>query len=452
MLSAAPPYHLKVLDHFKQQRSTWDFFAAAGTREEQLVSFKTDLLKNTYKFQPGTDPQIYEKITLVKERLGLGELPVTAYQAQYTDEGNASILYFHGEAHLVFSGDLTQRLNGEELLAVIAHELTHIKLYTLADGELEVADRIITAIANNNNSSAPYYETARLFRLYTEIYCDRGALAVLGDTTPVINMLLKIATGLPVVHAESYRQQAEEIFSASPATRSVTGTHPENFIRTHALRLWFEKKEAAEPEITRMIEGLPELDRLDIFSQKELAGLTRDFLLYYLRPKWFQSTLVTSLARQYFQDLYEERPAALVSGQSQIIFPQGAGTGNVGDDENAEHAGSVGSIRSAGKVGKVESAGNAGDSSALNPEQMAVKLAGAHSSVREYFAYLLLDFVLVDPSLEEIPSGRAFQLAEEMQLSSVYDPIAKKELQFSDKKWDGYKQQTRAAYAAIKED
>ena len=419
MLSAAPPYHLKVLDHFKQQRSTWDFFAAAGTREEQLVSFKTDLLKNTYKFQPGTDPQIYEKIALAKDKLGLDELPVTAYQAQYTDEGNASILYFHGEAHLVFSGDLTQRLSGEELLAVIAHELAHIKLYTLADGELEVADRIITAIDNNNNSSAPYYETARLFRLYTEIYCDRGALAVLGDTTPVINMLLKIATGLPVVHAESYRQQAEEIFSASPATRSVTGTHPENFIRTHALRLWFEKKEAAEPEITRMIEGLPELDRLDIFSQKELAGLTRDFLLYYLRPKWFQSTLVTSLARQYFQDLYEGRPAAPVSGQGQMVFPEG------------------------------DSAGN---SSVLGPEQIAVKLAGVHSSVREYFAYLLLDFVLVDPSLEEIPSGRAFQLAEEMQLSAVYDPIAKKELQLSDKKWDGYKQQTRAAYAAIKED
>src|SRR5258708_27225624 len=96
----------------------------------------------------------------------------------------------------------------------------------------------------------------------------------------------------------------------SPDTQVATRRHPENFIRSRALGLWFEKQAAAEPEIARMIEGLPDLDRLDIFSQKELAALTRDFLSYYLRPKWFQSALVISLAREYFPDHPWEQPVA----------------------------------------------------------------------------------------------------------------------------------------------
>ena len=207
MLPEALPYHLKVRDYFKQQTSTWEFFAAARTRDEQLVSFQTELLKNTYQFrrEAGSDRGLYEKIDLAREKLGLGALPVTAYQANSANspELNASIVYLHQQAHIVFSGPILERLNEAELLSVIAHELTHVRLYTLLDGDLEVADRIITAIANNHNSEPPYYETARLFKLYTEIYCDRGAYAVTGDTAPVVSSLLKIATGLPEVNAES---------------------------------------------------------------------------------------------------------------------------------------------------------------------------------------------------------------------------------------------------------
>src|ERR1700759_1389399 len=195
MLPEALPYHLSVRDHFKKQSSVWEFFAAAHTREEQLAAFQTELLKNTYRFQRETDAALYAQIDLALDRLGLGGLRVTAYQAQYANEFelNASIVYFHQEAHLVFSGPIRQRLNESELLAVIAHELTHIRLYTVLGGELEVADRIITAIANHPASEASYYETARLFKLYTEIYCDRGAYAVVEDPRPVITGLVKIA-------------------------------------------------------------------------------------------------------------------------------------------------------------------------------------------------------------------------------------------------------------------
>src|SRR6185503_7029142 len=189
-------YHQKVKDHFKAQTKTWDYFFVAKNKEGQLQQFKTELLKNTYKFDPATENFIYDKVAIAKEKLDLQNLSVTVYQAQYTDELNASIVYLHNEAHIVFSGPVTKLLNEEELLAVLAHELTHIKLYSMLDGDLEVADRIITAIANNYNSEASYFETARLFRLYTEIFCDRGAYTVIEKISPVISSLVKVSTGL----------------------------------------------------------------------------------------------------------------------------------------------------------------------------------------------------------------------------------------------------------------
>lgn len=235
-------YHQKVKEHFKQQPKTWDYFTVTKNKEEQLLQFKTELLKNSYKFNPESEAFIYNKIEAAKEKLGLQNLQTTVYQAQYTDELNASIIYLHNEAHIVFSGQITKLLDEEELLAVLAHELTHVKLYSMLEGDLEVADRIITAIANNYNSEASYFETARLFRLYTEIFCDRGAYAVLEKTEPVISSLVKVSTGLEKINAANYLLQADEIFSADNNLKTVGVSHPENFIRAKAIQLWHEKR------------------------------------------------------------------------------------------------------------------------------------------------------------------------------------------------------------------
>ncbi len=395
MLSALP-YHVKVRDHFKQQPKTWDHFAKAGNKEEQLQQFKTELLKNTYKFDPAADAAIYEKVALAKEKLSLENLPVTVYQAQYTDELNASVVYLHNEAHIVFSGPAIKLLDDDELLAVIAHELTHVKLFSMLDGDLEIADRIINGIANNYRSEASYYETARLFRLYTEIFCDRGAYSVMENTAPVITGLVKASTGLEKVNAESYVKQAEEIFSAVADTKATSVSHPENFIRAKAIQLWHDDKSTADAEIIKMIGGKTDIDQLDIFRQRELAKLTRTFLQLLLKPKWFQSTMVMAQAKQYFSDL--------------II-----------------------------------------DEKLLMDEQLPELIGGSHASVKEYLSYVLLDFALVDVTLEEIPAGRAFQFAEDLMLKDAYDTVVKKEMKFSDKKLQQYRQKSLAAYYEVKE-
>jgi Zn-dependent protease with chaperone function len=390
------PYHIKVCEHFKEQKKTWDFFAAIKTRNNQLNEFKLELLKNTYKFDPVADKAIFDKVEIAQTKLGLNHLPVHIYQAQFEGEVNASIVFLEGEAHIVFSGAVTKLLNDEELLAVIAHELTHIKLYTMLDGDLEVAGRIITSIANNYSSEAAYYETARLFRLYTEVFCDRGAYTVVENTAPVITSLVKIATGLEKISAESYVRQAEEIFSVEKDTKAVTLSHPENFIRARALHLWHTKKEEAAGEIIKMIEGSANLDQLDIFRQKELSGLTRKYMQLFLKPKWFQTVLVLSQARQFFPQFSSDEAAVLT-------------------------------------------------------EDIIKSVSEAHISIREYFSYLLLDFALADPGLELVPFGWAFQFSEDVLLKDKFEEIVKKEFKFTDKKLQQHKQKALAAYFEVKE-
>jgi hypothetical protein len=392
----ALPYHQKVKEYFKTQSKTWDYFSTTTTKEGQLEQFKKELLKNTYKFDASTDAFIYEKINIAKEKLELQSLPVTVYQAQYTDELNASILFFEKEAHIVFSGPVTRLLDEEELLAILAHELTHVKLFSMLDGDLEVTDRIMTAIANNYNCEASYFETARLFRLYTEIFCDRGAYSVLGKTGPIISSLVKISTGLDKVNAENYVKQAEEIFASETELKAAGISHPENFIRAKAIQLWSEQGPDSETEIIKRIEGLSDIDQLDIFRQKELSGFTRLFLQMFLKPRWFQTTMVLSQAKQYFPDFFMDEKALLSPAFVQSVKE-------------------------------------------------------AHGSVKDYLAYVLLDFVLVDPALEEIPAGWAFQFAEDLAIKDVFDAIVKKEMKFSDKKLTIYKQKVLAAYYEVKE-
>jgi hypothetical protein len=162
--------------------------------------------------------------------------------------------------------------------------------------------------------------------------------------------------------------------------------------------LWHEQGEAATAAITRMIEGLPDLDRLDLFTQQELSDLTREFLQEYLRPGWIRSTLVTALERQYFSD-----SASPARGLAEVV-------------------------------------------------QLQEAIAGLHPDIRTWLGYVLLDFALADPSLEDMPAGRAFEFAGEMQLSDVYDAICQKELQLNDKKWQQHKQKVQKAYAELLKD
>lgn len=383
------PYHAATAAYFKQQQSVWQFFASTTNKAEQLKEYKTHLLKNTYKFDEVSDAPLYQKLNLAREKLNVS-FPVTLYQAQHTDEMNATIVYLNEEAHIVFSGKLIQTLTDEELLAILAHELSHVQLYTQLNGELEITDRIIGAIGNHPGSTAAHYETARLFKLYTEIFCDRGAYLVTGSYAPIISSLVKIATGLQTVNADSYIKQAEEIFSSDATTKTQGITHPENFIRARAIWLWHQQGPASEPIITQMIEGNTGLDELDLFKQQSLSNTTQHLIRLLLAPSWMQTPQTIALAKQYF--------------------------------------------------------GTIGLTGAPSAAEMSGTLEILHSNLKDYLSYVLYDFATADKDLEDIPLGYAFYLADALKLELAFANAVKKERKLTDKKTASLKKTVLAEF------
>lgn len=386
---SALDYHKKTAAYFQQQQQAWSFFSTHNYREEQLKEFKTGLLKNTYRFTEEADAALYQKIALAKEKLGLA-LPVILYQAEHTREMGAGIAYMDNEAHIVFSGNIIQHLTEEELLAVMAHELSHIHLYTQQNGEVEVADRMVTAIANHHGTTPAHYETARLFRLYTEIFCDRGAYLVTGSYAPIVSSLVKLSTGLPTVNADSYIQQAEDIFAADAQTKTSGISHPENFIRARAIWLWHSRQSEADAAIKQMIEGHTSIEELDLFRQQEMTQLTTQLVRLLLQPVWMQTPHTLALARQYFEQFKPGEPA--------------------------------------------------------NAATIAAQLEQAHPNIHDYFAYVLYDFATNDKTLEDVPLGYCFYLAEELNIGRAFAATVKKEKKLTDKKLSALKKQTLAEY------
>jgi hypothetical protein len=270
----------------------------------------------------------------------------------------------------VFSGPVLTLLNADELKSLLGHELAHFHLWWRDQGEFQIADRLLDTVAHDPRASLSHIQSARRYQLYTEIFADRGALWVTNDLHPVISSLVKIQTGLSQVSAASYLKQADEIFAQSKVITEQL-SHPEAFIRTRALALNQEDRDNVASEISAMIEGTTTLEDLDLLGQVQLTQATRHLLVSLLQPPWFQTPAVLGHARLFFDDF---QPAAR---------------------KNA-------------------------------PPFKGLKLADHHW--REYGCYVLLDFVAIDPELDEMPLAAAFNLCRQLGWEILFEKIVTKEL------------------------
>lgn len=364
------PYHLELRDYLKsQERELWNWFASARAQADYTENLRMDLLKSTYRLDADGHPDLFKSVDEARTGLHL-DIPVTLYQAQNSPQLNAALYFIPGEGHIVFSGPVLTLLNAGELKSVIGHELAHYHLWGRDNGEYHIADRLIQAAANDPRAASSHEQTARRFQLYTEIFADRGSLCVTGDVHPVVAGLVKIETGLSQVSAASYLRQAEEIFAKKGvATEGLS--HPETFIRARALALWQEQREDATARIAELIEGVTALDDLDLIGQTRLTRDTRRALEYFLQPKWFQTPAVLGHARLFFAD-----------------FQPGA----------------------------------------TRDDSMPGGLKFADVRLREYFCFLLLDFVTADPDLDDMPLAAALEFSRELEMDTQFEKFAAKEL------------------------
>lgn len=374
------PYVQAVLNFLKTENDElWRWFCKTRAAGDQVEAMRLELLKSAYRLERNAHAHLYELADQVLEKLEL-QVPVTFYQSQQTTAMNASLAYIPGEVHIILHGPVLSTLTDAELRAMLGHELSHFIFYDGWDGQYRIAREMLTSLTNDPAGESAHTATARLFGLYQEIFCDRGACRVTDDPATVISTLVKLETGLSEVSAASYVRQAEEIFSKGDV-KTAGVTHPESFIRARAVRLWADRGEEADGEIERMIQGSVTLEGLDLLGQRKVAALTRRLINQFLSAKWLQSERVLAHARLFF-DAYE--PPA----------------------DGAEDA------------------------------ALETDLKTTDKPLRDYYCYVLLDFVAVDRDLEDAPLAWAFLLTGRLGLRDRFSEIVAKELGLRKKQLD----------------
>lgn len=370
-------YHRRLAKHLQEtDKSLWSWFASSERRAEEADSLRLELLKSTYRLDTEGHSALFAILNELQALMNVSGT-MSVYQMQIGEGFNASLSFLPGEAHIVLAGPVLSLLSTVELRALLAHELAHYLLFAGWNGEYLIASEMIRGLASDVAAGPEYMETARLWNLTTELFCDRWALAATGDLGATVRTLVKAQTGLAEVNADSYLRQAADIFRAGPI-KAAQLTHPELYIRARALELWHTRGDDAEPEIERLIQGPLDLQQLDLLAQRSAFDLTAAMLAEILRPDWMRTEANLAHARQFFPDF---------------------------------------------------------DTLRTRPIGVAEVLAKADASVTDYACFVLLDFATADRDLGDASVAAALVQAKAWGVDERFTELAQKELAWTKKSW-----------------
>lgn len=312
------PYHREVAGLLRRLEPTaWAALAAVpGDLAANGDDLHRELLRSAYPLDPGSHPEVTRPAHRAVAALGV-QVPVSLWQLEGDPHPNATLLHRPGEAVVAFSGGLLPLLTEDELTAVLGHELAHHQLWQADGGALLVADRLLEAVAADARTPPAYLETARRWRLATEVAADRGALLACGDLHATVAALVKTATGLPSVDPASYLAQAAAVDPAE----GVRGdrSHPETVLRVGVLARWAADPADGDTALAALLGSGLDLDRLDLAERDTLEDLTRCTVKAMLAAPGVAGDAVLAHARLFFPGL-----AAAPSAADTVPVPDGA--------------------------------------------------------------------------------------------------------------------------------
>ena len=217
-------------------------------------------IANTVRLGPDQGQPIYEKFIKAATILDLPELPEVYVSSQYTI--NATAFGLERYQITLYAG-LIDFLTEEELLAVIGHELGHVKcqhmlyktmVYILRYFGIGVLTNLLPAGSGTLASISLQLAILNWERM-AELSCDRAALLVVQDREVVASALSKLAGGskkiLPEINLEAVLAQAEEYSDTDlslveqifKVNMLLLQTHPFPIVRAKEIMEWGQSEQ-----------------------------------------------------------------------------------------------------------------------------------------------------------------------------------------------------------------
>jgi Zn-dependent protease with chaperone function len=236
---------------------------------------RLDLLTTSIKVSPQQLPHVHKLLVEACTILGLVNLPELYVQSNA--QANAYTLAFSNSDTtppiLVVTSALLDRCTDRELLAVIGHELGHVKcqhaLY-LTLGQLAATPWRGVPLAGAQVAAALQH-----WRKSAEYSCDRAALLVVQNVTTVQTALVKLVAGTNAytLDVESFLAQCQDyqqvLATANPMVKAAirqqvaTRTHPLPIFRLLELNQWSQSQEYTDLLKT----GVSGTDQLTNYSE-----------------------------------------------------------------------------------------------------------------------------------------------------------------------------------------
>ncbi len=377
------PYHCNISTYLEDEESgLWNWFRSDEFGTKYADAIRLELLKSTYRLDRATHMDLHLAADAVAEALELSA-PITIYQAEGGTMMNAALCFIPGEIHVALQGPVLRSLSDAELRVLLGHEFSHYKLWSEEDGRFFTTDRLLAAIATDPAGKPSHVESIIRHRLYTEIYADRGGFLATGDVDAVIRCLVKVATGLAHVDAKAYLEQAGEILKAEAKATEET-SHPESFLRARAIQLFNDNPKDMDSKIAELVQGALRFDCMDLLDQRDLQSTTRRVLDAMLATTAFTSEAQLGHAKCFFADY--KRSSHKTSDEVD--------------------------------------------------EQLTNAIARLDKPAKEYLAYLMLDFALIDPDLDEVGACHAILVSEELGLRDAFSQVYRKEVKATKAKFE----------------
>ena len=165
------------------------------------------MLRNSLKTSSKNFPEVFDTVMVAAERLSME--PVESYVTQ-NPAVNAFMVkpaLLRGKKIVVINTGLLSTMEGNELLFIVGHELSHIKY-----GRWR---RI-------GSFSLPYILSPQ----YTEYRCDRGGLVACGDAEASVRALLKLVTGPEFIDRVDVKSFEREDKGVSTKMLLKLASHP----------------------------------------------------------------------------------------------------------------------------------------------------------------------------------------------------------------------------------